>query len=200
MKERPNPKKVAANTPTILVVDDEIQVVAGIKIALRKAGFSVCTASSAREALQAFERRPIDVLVTDQDMPGMTGTELLAAVAEQSPQTFRIMLTGHARLEVALDAINSGGVDRFFTKPFDARLLAETVRDSLFIRSLTDRSRSLLRVARERQAQLDALEEQNPGITDIDLTETGAIEIEMSDGSPEDLLREIERETGGSVS
>ncbi len=180
--------------PKVLLVDDEPQVVAGLKGALRREPFEVLTAQNARQALDLLATHDVGVIVADHDMPGMSGTELLATVAREYPATVRIMLTGDARLEVALQAINKGEVYRFFTKPCDARLLAPGIRDALVLRQLTEQSARLLRVARERRCVLDEIESQSPGIARLDTTPTGAIELRPPVEDVATLLAEMERE------
>jgi len=104
-------------TERILCVDDDPNVLQAYQRSLRKR-FVLEPAVGANEALQAIrEQGPYAVVVADMRMPGMNGIELLARVREISPQTVRIMLTGHADQTVAVDAVNQGHIFRFLTKP-----------------------------------------------------------------------------------
>jgi signal transduction histidine kinase/CheY-like chemotaxis protein len=103
--------------PRVLFVDDEPRVTKALKRALREEPYTILTASSAREALQLLAHEPVDLVVADERMPGMPGSELLAWVCRTYPDTVRILLTGHASLETAVRAINEGGISRFLTKP-----------------------------------------------------------------------------------
>ncbi len=115
----------------ILVVDDESRGVELLVRTLRGMG-EVVTADSADagwEILQARER--FDLIVTDQRMPGMSGIELLSRVAEATPDTGRILLTGYTDLEATLDAINRGQVHAYLTKPCTPPEVQAAVREVL---------------------------------------------------------------------
>ncbi len=117
--------------PTVMFVDDDMALLQGLMRRLRKEPFELRTATSAEEALGILSRAPIDLVVSDMNMPGMTGMEFLARVAREHPDCIRIMLTGRPTLDVAMGAINSGEVYRFLTKPYDAGALAALIRDAL---------------------------------------------------------------------
>jgi DNA-binding NtrC family response regulator len=120
-----------AMKPTVLFVDDQRFVTEAMKRALRGEPYDVVVAASGREALEILERQPVDVMVVDERMPGMAGSELLRQAHLRFPDTVRIVLTGHATLEQAIGAINDAEVHRFLTKPCsDAELIA-TLRDTL---------------------------------------------------------------------
>jgi two-component system, probable response regulator PhcQ len=83
-------------TPAVLILDDEPKVLSGLKRALRKEPYDLLCATTAHEAFAILHERPIDVVISDQDMPGMTGTAFLAKVREVYPSTHRFMLPGRA--------------------------------------------------------------------------------------------------------
>jgi two-component system, probable response regulator PhcQ len=105
------------NIATILLVDDEPNVTDALKRALRREPYELLTATSAFAAQQILERQHVDVVVSDEQMPGMSGSELLSSVRKQFPHTIRMILSGQASLEAAVRAINEGEVYRFFLKP-----------------------------------------------------------------------------------
>jgi response regulator RpfG family c-di-GMP phosphodiesterase len=114
-------------TEKILFVDDEPNVLQSIKRSLRKQ-FTLDTADGGESALQMFrENGDYAVIVSDMRMPGMNGVELLAETKKRWPDTVRIMLTGNADQQTAVDAVNHGDVFRFLNKPCDADNLAKTV-------------------------------------------------------------------------
>jgi len=113
------------------LIDDDLHVLQGLVRNLRKEPYQFRTATSAEEALGILAHDPVDLIVCDWHMPGMSGTEFLAKVAKEYPKIIRIMLTGQASLPVALSAINKGEVYRFLTKPYDASELALTLREAL---------------------------------------------------------------------
>lgn len=111
----------------VLLVDDEPNVLAGFARQLR-GKYEIETAGSGKKALQLLETEgPFAVVVSDNRMPGMDGTELLAQVRAIQPDTVRIMLTGHADLDIAVDAVNMGYIFRFLTKPCLPKILAQAV-------------------------------------------------------------------------
>lgn len=130
----PNPggsNSVSSNTDTyrctILVVDDEPAIL-GLLRELLETEFHIVTASSAEEARTVLNTRPVDIVLTDQQLPGQSGVNLLEQVCIRSPQTIRILMTGMGRLEDAVDAINCGRVHRYLFKPWKADQLLHTIR------------------------------------------------------------------------
>ena len=112
---------------SLLVVDDEPSILDTLKILLRPE-FEVLTADCADAAQQHFAQREIDILLTDQKMPRVTGVQLLEWVKENHPKTIRLMMTGFAELEETINAINKGQVFRFLLKPWQTENLLETLR------------------------------------------------------------------------
>lgn len=117
--------------PRVLLVDDEIRVVEALQRSLHDAPFDVGVATSGEDALRELGQRPIDVIISDEQMPDLLGTDLLATVRERSPRTMRVMLTGDVRLESAVRAINVAGVFRYLRKPCDAEDLRRCIDDAL---------------------------------------------------------------------
>ncbi|MCK5194512.1 MAG: response regulator, partial [Desulfobulbaceae bacterium] len=115
----------------ILLVDDETNLTSALKHTLYKEKHNIFTANSANEALAILSRENIDVLVTDEKMPGMTGSELITIVRRKYPETIRIILTGQASPEGALRAINEGQAYRFLVKPCNGLDLVITIRRAL---------------------------------------------------------------------
>jgi len=103
----------------ILLVDDEVNVLSALSRALMDEPFEIVTAQSGEEALRLLERQRFKLIISDERMSGMQGSELLAIVRDKYPETVRMLLTGHATLESALKAVNQGEIYRFFTKPWD---------------------------------------------------------------------------------
>ncbi len=107
------------STISVLIVDDEESVRSALRRTLRKTGYGLLFADCGRAALELLEKQPVDVVLSDHLMPGMTGLQLLREVRRLLPYAGRIMLTGHADLEAAMAAIRHGDIDRFLTKPWD---------------------------------------------------------------------------------
>ncbi|GFO70361.1 two-component system response regulator [Geomonas limicola] len=116
---------------TVLFVDDEKSVLTYTSAMFRNRGLNVLSANSPLEALQIVEEQSIAVVVSDNEMPGMRGVELLARIKEVSPHTVKIMMTGSADLATALAAINSGEVFRFVLKPWKKSEMLLAVKDGI---------------------------------------------------------------------
>ncbi len=128
----------------ILFVDDEPNLLAALSRSLRRL-FTFDTAPGGAEALQMIDRHgPYAVVVADQTMPGMSGIELLEAVREAAPDTVRIMLTGNADQQSAVDAVNRGAVFRFLNKPCPPEVLVPALETALKHYELVTTERELL--------------------------------------------------------
>lgn len=137
---------------TVFLVDDEPNVLDGLTRVLHKEPYEILTAGSAEEAARLLRDRSVDLIVSDLEMPGMSGTEFLASVARDYPDVVRIVLTGRASLPAAISAINEGKVYQFFTKPCNEIDLAITIRRALEQKDLLAKSRELLEVAKRQSA------------------------------------------------
>ncbi len=114
---------------SLLVVDDEPYILPTLS-ALMSGAFEVLTADSAEAARQIFANREVDLVLTDQRMPGTTGIELLEWVREHSPKTVRLLMTGYAELEEAVEAINRGQVYYYLLKPWRLEELQQILRNA----------------------------------------------------------------------
>lgn len=113
---------------TLLLVDDEENILRALTRTLRRDGYQIFTATAAREAFELLARHDIQVIISDQRMPGMSGTEFLSRVKEMYPGTVRMVLSGYTDLQAVTDAINRGAIYKFLTKPWsDADLRAQIV-------------------------------------------------------------------------
>jgi len=114
---------------SILLVDDEPEILFSLRGLLRKE-FEVHTAESGEEAIEVLRRHPIQVIMTDQRMPGMTGVQLLHRVLGEYPQAIRIVFTGYADIKAVIDAVNQGHIYRYITKPWDPDELLGVLRQA----------------------------------------------------------------------
>src|SRR5438477_12530089 len=120
---------------SLLIVDDEPYILATLSAFLRQ-DFEVVTADSGEAALQIFNQRSINLILVDQKMPRMSGVQLLEWVRERSPKTIRLLMTGFADLEDAIEAINRGKVYRYLLKPWRADELLQVLREAARTSSL----------------------------------------------------------------
>jgi DNA-binding NtrC family response regulator len=183
-----------SSRPTVLFVDDEPHVLAGLRDALRKKPYKILTATSGEQALSLLAERRVDVVVSDEQMPNMTGSRLLSIVRQKYPHTVRIVLTGQASIEGAIRAINEGEIFRFLTKPCHPTDLAFTIQHGLHLRDLARESSRLLLKVRRQRLVLREIEQRYPGISELKVDNQGAILLEEDAQDVEDLIREIEQE------
>jgi len=165
-------------THTILVVDDQELLLDILKETLQREPYQIFCAASAGEALSILSRQPVDVIISDDKMPGMSGTELLAVVRKKYPESIRIILTGHADFNSALLAINKGEVYRFFTKPPNLVELTATIRQALQQKDLLKENRRLMDTVRKQSLSIKTMEKRYPGISKVKRDPGGAIIID----------------------
>lgn len=151
--------------PIIVCVDDDPEILASVSRTLRRDALDVRTTLDCEEALAWLAEQPVAVLVSDYEMPQMTGGQLTGKAKRVRPETVRILLTGRRTLETALDGINQGEIFRFIPKPFDNDGLRKDVAAAV------ERNRELLALAGDRQRRMRGerlrteLESEYPGIT-----------------------------------
>jgi signal transduction histidine kinase len=157
---------LAERRHSILVVDDEADVVQSVTDLLRL-DYRVLGATRAREGIDILRQEPVDVVMTDQRMPDMTGVELLCHVRESHPDATRLLFTGYADIHAVVDAINQGNVYRYITKPWEASELQVIIRDAIERHDLLA----------ERQRLLAELQQKNDELTraNAELAEASAL-------------------------
>ena len=124
------PSLNGARRQTLLIVDDEPGIASALKRLLRPDGYDVLIAMTPEDAFELLGRYQVQVVVCDQCMSAMAGSELLNRIKTLYPDTVRVMLSGHAALDGVVDAVNQGGIFRFYTKPWDEGMLREGIRDA----------------------------------------------------------------------
>jgi two-component system probable response regulator PhcQ len=140
--------------PIVLLIDDDETLLNGLVQALHKEPYQVLTARSGDEAMLILKNREVDVIIVEENMPGVSGGDLMAWAAENVPDTIRIMLTGNATTSIAIRAINEGQVYHFFTKPCDDVLLGIAIRKAIEHRALLTENRRLLELNRRQFYEL----------------------------------------------
>lgn len=119
-----------AQVQTLLLVDDDPSVSAALQRMLRRDGYRVLRAGSGAEGLSMLALNDVQVVISDQRMPGMMGIEFLSRVKQIHPDTIRIMLSGYTAVDSIIEAINSGAVFRFHTKPWDEDALRTSIAEA----------------------------------------------------------------------
>ncbi len=118
----------------VLFVDDDQDLLASVRVGLRKGAFQVVTADSAAAAATVLRDQRIDVVVSDERMPDVEGSRFLGFVRRNFPHTVRIVLTGQATLEGVKRAVNEGGIDRLLSKPCSLIELSAVIEECLLER------------------------------------------------------------------
>ncbi|MBU2502381.1 response regulator [bacterium] len=116
------------NDKAVLFVDDEESILNSLKRLLRKEPYLIHTALGGEAGLELLEENTVQLVVSDQRMPEMTGTQFLQKVKERWPDTIRVVLSGYAEADVIVEAINKGEVFRFISKPWKDEALKTTIR------------------------------------------------------------------------
>ena len=185
---------------SILLVDDDQAITNSLERTLRKQPFDVMSANSPQEALDILDVQKMDILICDEIMPDMGGTELLSLVRRRYPDTIRIILTGKATLDTAIKAINQGEVYRFLTKPCSEHDLITTIKQGMKHLKLLRESNRLLKLYKKKSSLLSRIESKYPGIiSDVENDEMedageSTITIPEQDKDFDTVLSEIENE------
>jgi len=130
--------RTEARQRSLLLVDDEQNIVASLKRLLRRDNYQIHTAASGQEGLDVLARHTIDVIVSDQRMPGMIGADFLRKAKQLYPETIRIMLSGYTELQSVTDAVNEGAIYKFLTKPWDDGQLRAHIGDAFRLKEIAD--------------------------------------------------------------
>lgn len=115
---------------TLLLVDDEPHTLSALRRLLMDEDYKILTAGNAQEGLELLAKHKVHVILTDQRMPGMSGTEFLGRVKTLHPDTVRIVLSGYADLDTVLRSVNEGALYKFLGKPWDDDQLLEHIREA----------------------------------------------------------------------
>jgi CheY-like chemotaxis protein len=154
---------------SVLVADDDVDVAMSLARAVRSMGeHEVTVAYSGLEALEMLRASPVDLLLSDIDMPGLDGVSLVCAARNEGLASVRILLTGNARLETALVAMNRGEVYRYLTKPWAFEELVRTLEDAMSRLGELSRLGAADQAVRRLRAACDALELEYPNLTRVD--------------------------------
>ena len=118
--------------PVVLIVDDEARILTAMRRALRREEYEILTADGPYEALEMIDQQSIDLVLSDQMMPGMRGTELLEEIGRRRPQVVRILITGWTE-SMRADELGALGIQGPLAKPWDDAELKETLRKALAV-------------------------------------------------------------------
>jgi len=152
-----------ARKPNVLFVDDELDVLLGLQMSLRRSPINAFITTQPNEVPFFLTAQPIDVVVCDECMPTVSGSALLDSVRVRFPSTARILLTGHCDLPKAIRAIKRARLFRYLTKPTTAPTLVSAILNAVSEQSLATLPKHVRR-ARMRSRLLKDLETAYPGI------------------------------------
>lgn len=145
---------------TLLLVDDEENILAALKRLLRRDGYRILTASSGTQGLQRLAEAEVDVILSDQRMPGMTGVEFLRRAKDLCPDSVRMVLSGYTELQSITDAINEGAIYKFLTKPWDDERLRSHVAEAFRSKEMADENKRLAGAVKLANQELAALNQR----------------------------------------
>ena len=141
--------EAAQTSRTILLVDDEVNILNALKRTLRPDGYTILTANSGEEGLALLAKHEVGIIISDQRMPHMSGVEFLRKVKILYPKTLRIVLSGYTELESLTNIINEGAICKFLTKPWDDDLLRDNIREAFHCYEMEQEN---LRLTKELQS------------------------------------------------
>ncbi|MEH6449566.1 MAG: HD domain-containing phosphohydrolase [Oleispira sp.] len=143
--------------PTLLLVDDEENILKAIRRALRSINVNILMATSGKQGLEFLEQQPVNLIISDMRMPEMTGAEFLSQAAQKYPDIPRILMTGYSDMESTVQAINDGRISNYLPKPWNDDALKSIVADGLQSTQLKQHNAYLTQQLIEKQAALEAL-------------------------------------------
>ncbi|WP_337175069.1 hybrid sensor histidine kinase/response regulator [Paludisphaera sp.] len=158
---------------TLLIVDDEVDVLESLRHQFHRA-YRVLTAPNARDALELMDSNEIQLILSDQRMPGMTGDCLLAEARRRQPDAIRMLFTGFADIQAVINAVNEGHIFRYILKPWDAVELENVIREAAEKYDLLAERKALIEELREAN---DRLTEANEELSRVDRLKTAFIEV-----------------------
>jgi diguanylate cyclase (GGDEF)-like protein len=145
---------------TLLLVDDEENILSSLRRLLRRDGYQIVCARSATEGLQRLAESQVDVILSDQRMPGMTGVEFLRCAKDLYPDTVRMVLSGFTDLQSVIDAVNEGAIYKFLTKPWDDERIRAHISEAFRQKEMADENRRLAREIEEANGSLEQLNQE----------------------------------------
>ncbi len=144
---------------SLLLVDDEPNILASLRRLLRAEGYAIRTAESGAQGLELLEQEPADVILSDMRMPMMSGAEFFKQARERWPDSVRILLTGFADIASTIAAVNEGGIHTHLNKPWDDAHLLQAIRSAVERKRLVDERNALLALTARQNEELTFLNE-----------------------------------------
>jgi signal transduction histidine kinase len=138
----------------LLIIDDEIEITKSISRQFRKK-YNVFSATSAKEGMAIMEKEHIQVILSDQRMPEMTGVDFFSIIKDKYPDALKLLLTGYSDIEAVIGAINEGQVFRYVTKPWNPEELESIVKEAFEKYELITNNRRLMLTLQHSNVRLE---------------------------------------------
>jgi CheY-like chemotaxis protein len=151
---------MAEHRSRILYVDDEEQNLVSFRAAFRRY-YEVFTARSGKDAIEVLRGQEVDIIISDQRMPGMTGVQLLEQILQEFPDPIRMVLTGYSDVESIISAINKGKVSYYITKPWNQKELRLILENALESQFLKRENKRLIREKHELMLNAERQQKEN---------------------------------------
>ncbi|PCJ26327.1 MAG: two-component system response regulator [Flavobacteriales bacterium] len=142
------------NKINVLYVDDEVGNLNAFKASFRRI-FNVYIAESAKEGKKILIKNDIEIILTDQRMPEMTGVEFLESIIKQHPEPMRILITGYSDIEAVISAVNKGQIYKYVSKPWDNESLKMTINQTYEVYNLRKENQELTKSLLQANKQLE---------------------------------------------
>ena len=159
-------KKLLNNNYTILVIDDEEYILNSLKRLLRRDGYIILTALNGEEGYKILYENDVQLIITDQRMPGMSGTEFLEKVKNDFPDVIRTILSGYTDVDSITESINKGHVFKFFLKPWNDNNLRLEIKHCIDQYELIKKNRDLNEIVVKKNKDLEIMNEELKRIND----------------------------------
>ncbi len=147
-------KEIINKNYNLLVVDDELEVTKALARQFRKK-YNIFTATNAMQAIDVMESQHIQVVLSDQRMPGLTGIDFFSKIKDKYPDALKLIITGYSDIEAVIGAINEGQVFRYITKPWNPVELESTIKEAFEKYELITKNRKLMLTLREANQSLE---------------------------------------------
>lgn len=172
------PAPSAETLPLVVCVDDDAEILAVVVRCVRLEPVTVRSTQDPHEALTWVAAEDVAVLISDYEMPEMSGAELLEAARKVRPSTVRVLVTGRKTLDTAIEGINRGEVYRYVSKPFETDMVRKVVREAVAKHRELSEGKEERELAQRRSQLVAELEHEFPGITQFERAKDGAYVVQ----------------------
>ena len=154
------------NKYTILIVDDEEYILNSLKRLLRRDGYNILTAADGDEGYRLLTENDIQLVMSDQRMPGLNGTDFLAKIKDEFPDTIRTILSGYTDIDSITESINKGNIFKFFLKPWNDNNLRLEIKQCIEQYELIKNNRELQAIIVKKNEDLETINRELKRIND----------------------------------